>query len=102
VGCDKPGENHVLNARIKELAREINMQSRMISAIVEKDENGTEPENLDKGSAERPDPRKAMLEEAVRDAIEVLEQSRKSFKSKQLAGLRKKLTEVLLDSNPPA
>ena len=102
MGCDKPVANPVLNARIRELAREINMQSRMISEIVEKEVTGTEHENLDKASVDCPDPRKAMLEEAVRDAIEVLEQSRKSFKSKQLAGLRKKMTEVLLDSNSTA
>lgn len=38
------------------------------------------------------------LKEALREAIEVLEESRKSFKSKRLEALRKKLTQVLIDS----
>lgn len=43
--------------------------------------------------------REMRLKEAVRDAIDVLEESRKAFKSKQLEVLRKKLTQVLIDLN---
>lgn len=39
--------------------------------------------------------REQRLENALKDAIDTLEESRKSFKSKQLAALRKRLTEVL-------
>ena len=41
--------------------------------------------------------REKKLKAAIRDAIEDLEQSRKSFKSKQLESLRKKLIQVLAD-----
>ena len=38
------------------------------------------------------------LKKAIREAIEVLEESRKAFKSKRLEALRKKLTKVLIES----
>lgn len=38
------------------------------------------------------------LKNAIQEAIEVLEESRKAFKSKKLETLRKKLTQVLIDS----
>jgi hypothetical protein len=37
------------------------------------------------------------LKEVIKEAIEVLEESRKAFKSKRLEVLRKKLTEVLIE-----
>lgn len=39
------------------------------------------------------------LKEAVKETIDVLEQTRKAFKSKRLEALRKKLTQVLIESN---
>ena len=38
------------------------------------------------------------LKEALKEAIEVLEESRKSFKSRKLEVLRKKLTDALIES----
>ncbi|MFO7752065.1 MAG: hypothetical protein R6V41_02970 [Desulfobacteraceae bacterium] len=95
------GGNLSLNDRIKELAREINMQSRLISSIVEQGRHGAAEKNPGTVFTPHPDPRKADLEEAVKEAVNVLEQSRKSFKSKQLADLRKKLNRILLDSDTP-
>ncbi len=43
-------------------------------------------------------PDQSRLKEAVKEAIEVLEESRKSFKSKRLEALRKKLALVLMES----
>ena len=42
--------------------------------------------------------KEARLEEAVKETIEVLEQTRKPFKSKRLEVLRKKLMHVLIES----
>ncbi len=42
--------------------------------------------------------REARLREAIQEAIEVLDESRKAFKSKRLELLRKKLTMILVDS----
>ena len=41
--------------------------------------------------------REARLKQAIVEAIEVLEESRKAFKSKRLESLRKKLTVVLIE-----
>jgi hypothetical protein len=41
--------------------------------------------------------RERELKPALQEAITVLEQSRKTFKSKQLEQLRKKLTQTLID-----
>ncbi len=38
------------------------------------------------------------LKEAIQEAIEVLEKSRKAFKYKRLEVLRKRLTQVLIES----
>ncbi len=38
------------------------------------------------------------LKEAIQEAIEVLEESRKAFKSKRLEILRKRLTQVLIEA----
>ena len=43
--------------------------------------------------------REIRLEKAINEAIDVLEASRKAFKSKQLEVLRKKLTHVLTETD---
>ena len=45
--------------------------------------------------------REVRLRKAIQEAIEVLEASRRSFKSKQLERLRKRLTAVLIDAPSP-
>jgi len=42
--------------------------------------------------------RELKLKEAIKDSINILEESRKAFKSKRLEALRKKLTQVLIDA----
>ena len=42
-------------------------------------------------------PRLSKIEEAVKEAIEVLDETRRAFKSRRLEVLRKKLTDVLSD-----
>jgi hypothetical protein len=43
--------------------------------------------------------RELMMKTAIKEAIDVLEESRKAFKSKRLEALRKKLTQVLIDAD---
>jgi len=43
--------------------------------------------------------REMRLEQAIKEAIEVIEESRKAFKSKKLEALRKKLTRTLIDAD---
>lgn len=45
--------------------------------------------------------RERRLRKAIQEAIEVLEATRRSFKSKQLEQLRKRLTAVLIDEHCP-
>jgi hypothetical protein len=42
--------------------------------------------------------REARLSAAIKEAIDVIEESRKAFKSKRLEALRKKLTQVLIET----
>ena len=43
--------------------------------------------------------RELRLEKAIKEAIDVIEESRKAFKSKRLEALRKKLISVLIDAD---
>lgn len=45
----------------------------------------------------RPGPGEIRLREAIREAIDVLDESRRSFKSKRLEMLRRQLTDVLME-----
>jgi hypothetical protein len=49
----------------------------------------------------RNDPEKKQLAEAVQHAIDVIEETKKSFKSKQLAQLRSDLEDVLEETPLP-
>jgi len=42
--------------------------------------------------------RELAMKNAIKEAIDTLEESRKAFKSRQLEGLRKRLTQVLIDT----
>ncbi|MEZ4528781.1 MAG: hypothetical protein R2941_22950 [Desulfobacterales bacterium] len=42
--------------------------------------------------------REHRLKRAIQEAVEVIEESRKSFKSKKLEGLRKHLMQVLMEN----
>jgi hypothetical protein len=42
--------------------------------------------------------REARLRATIKEAIDVIEESRKAFKSKRLEALRKKLTQVLIET----
>jgi hypothetical protein len=43
--------------------------------------------------------REVRLVTAIKETIEILKESRKSFKSKRLEALRKQLTQVLMEQN---
>jgi hypothetical protein len=43
--------------------------------------------------------RERKLKEAIKEAVEVLEETKKAFKSKRLESLRKRLTQVLMDAD---
>jgi hypothetical protein len=93
------GKNELLNAlntSAKDLQEGLSMHCCLMNSLLEGeiDERRLQPliDRCPKRSRER------KLEKAVTEAIHVLEESRKAFKSKRLEVLRKKLTQVLIEA----
>lgn len=87
---------NALNNNVKELRQGIDMHCALVSSILEgkADEHLLQP--LFDLSPKRS--REVRLEKAIQEAIEIIEDSRKAFKSKRLETLRKKLTHVLIET----
>jgi hypothetical protein len=84
-----------VNESVKELHLRIDRYFWMVAEILNDQAGGHKPHSdLDCLPWQV---RERRLTRAIEEAIVVLEQSRKSFKSKQLEALRKKLTQVLID-----
>lgn len=85
-----------LSTSVKELQQGIDAHCCLVSSILEEqvDERNLQP-ILDRCPKRS---REVRLEKAIKEAIEVIEESRRSFKSKRLESLRKKLTTVLIDT----
>ena len=93
-GIQKADLIKVIDTSTEELHQRIDMHRYLMAAILDKRVSENTLHNV-----LIPDPRRELrLKGAIRDTIEVLEESRKAFKSKRLEVLRKKLTEVLLES----
>ena len=88
---------NALNASVKELQDRLDSHCCLVASIIEKrmDQRNLKP-FLDLNPSRA---REAALKNAIREAIDVLEASRKAFKSKQLEVLRKNLIQVLIDIN---
>lgn len=92
---EKPLAN-VLNESVKELQHRLDQHSCLIAAILD---GQVDSHNLaPHGDARLSWSREEKFRQAIKEAIEVLEQSRRSFKSKELKILRKKLLQVLIDN----
>jgi TnpA family transposase len=91
---DKKNIIKAISTSVKELQQGIDTHCCLVASILgeEVDERNLIPLlNLcPKRSREH------SLEKAIREAIDVIEESRKAFKSKKLEALRKKLTAVLI------
>lgn len=94
---DKQDLINALNISAKELQQGIDMHCCLVTAILkgQVDERNLRP-LLDLCPKRTQEP---MMKEAIKEAIDVLEESRKAFKSKRLEALRKKLTQVLIDAD---
>jgi len=93
-GIQKADLIKVIDKSTEDLHQRIDMHRYLMAAILDKRVSENTLHNV-----LIPDPRRELrLKGAIRDTIEVLEESRKAFKSKRLEVLRKKLTEVLLES----
>ncbi len=86
-----------LNSSVKELQQGIDMHYCLVSSILEEQVNDRNLGTLQALCPNRS--REIVMRNAIKEAIEILEESRKAFKSKKLEVLRKKLTQVLIDTN---
>lgn len=80
---------------VSDLHREIDMHHKLMASLVGHD---VEPEKINEWLAQcRTNSNECRLKDAIMEAIDVLEESRKAFKSRRLEMLRKKLTQVLIE-----
>jgi hypothetical protein len=97
MGPDKRNIINALNTSMKALQQGIDTHCCLVTSILEErvDERNLQP-LLDICPKQS---REIRLEKAVKEAIDVIEESRKAFKSKRLEALRKMLTSVLIESD---
>jgi hypothetical protein len=86
---------NVIDKSAEELHLKIDMHCRLMAAMLEQKLGEVNIEELFLPSYYHKESR---LKEAVKETIDILEESRKAFKSKRLEALRKKLTHVLIES----
>ncbi|MGD9157116.1 MAG: hypothetical protein PVG39_01795 [Desulfobacteraceae bacterium] len=84
-----------LHDRTEELHKRMDMHFALIENLIN---NGLKKENKSTDRNGQNNEREEKLVNALKDTIEILEQTKKSFKSKRLELLRKKLTNVLIES----
>lgn len=93
---DQENIKDVLDTSIKILRQSIDSHHCLVSSIMEKEIDDQKLRALLDFCPKRS--RELKLEKAIQEAINVIEESRKAFKSKRLEALRKKLTQVLIDA----
>ena len=86
---------NVIDKSAEELHLKIDMHCRLMAAMLEQRLGDG---NLKEFCLPSCYHKESRLKEAVKETIDVLEESRKAFKSKRLEALRKKLTHVLIES----
>lgn len=97
MGLDKKALIKALNVSVKDLQQGIDKHCCLVASILEEkvDERNLKPLlNLSPAKS-----RELLLKNAIKEAIDTLEESRKAFKSQKLGALRKKLTLVLIDTD---
>lgn len=83
----------LIDKSTEELHQKIDMHRYLMATILDKKVS-------EKGLNHIPLPsshRESRLKETIKETIEVLEETKKAFKSKRLEVLRKKLTQVLIE-----
>ena len=94
---DDPAVIAALNESVRKLQQGVDMHCCLVNAITQ---NTTDAGHLSTMVRERPKrSREKMLTDALKEAIHVIEESRKAFKSRQLETLRKRLTCVLMETD---
>ena len=92
----EPPDQCLLKALAEKIA-ELHANLKKVGQLLNETENVL-AFNHDPACLFKPRTREEILQDAIMEAIYELDESRKSFKSKRLESLRKKLTTVLVDS----
>ena len=99
MGSHKESLLNAINESVEELQRGIDNYRCLVTSVLEDRIDDRDLQHImhtmhtgTPGSSE------SKLRQALMEAIEVLEESRKAFKSKKLELLRKRLTQVLIDA----
>jgi hypothetical protein len=93
------GKHNLINevsASLHELQHDFGRHCRLVNALLVGEQDGAAVRPLLGVCPQQS--RLLLMKDSIREAIDVLEESRKAFKSKQLELLRKKLTRVLIDA----
>jgi hypothetical protein len=93
-GTKKTDFIEIIDKSTEELHQRIDMHRYLMATILEKKVSEKRLHKVVLPSTQR----ELRFKEALGEAIEVLEETRKAFKSKKLEALRKKLTQVLIEA----
>ena len=85
----------VINRSAEELHQKIDMQRHLMTTLLE---TKVRDETIEQLALSTYSLNENRLKQAIMETIDVLEESRKAFKSKRLEVLRKKLTQVLIEA----
>jgi len=85
-----------INRSVSDLYKGLEMHQCLMATILEKNLDRESVDSLLSFCPSRN--RENRLRDAIKEAIDVLEESRKAFKSKRLETLRKSLTQILIES----
>jgi len=96
MNLDKKALVDAINANVSKLHQGIDMHRCLVASILDQQVDERNLRSILDLCPARP--REAELKKAIKEAIDVLDESRKAFKSKRLEALRKKLTQVLIDA----
>lgn len=97
MGVERQDIINALSISIKELQQGIDSHCCLVASLMGDGVDERSLRSLMNICPERQ--REEKMRAAIKEAIDVIEESRKSFKSKRLEKLRKKLTQVLIDAN---
>lgn len=96
MGSDKTDIIKAVNESMKELRKHFEQHQCLIGTVLGDVRDGDALRQAMDLCPSRS--RELILKGAIKEAIEVLEESRKAFKSKKLEMLRKRLTRILIDT----
>jgi len=92
-GVKKTDFIEIIDKSTEELHQRIDMHRYLMATILDKKVSENRLHNVVLPSTHR----ELRFKEAIGEAIEVLEETRRAFKSKRLEALREKLTQVLIE-----